>query len=63
MARQQRVAERERRAAEKAAAAEARARQKTIDTAIRTGGKVMGSRLGQDVIRGIFGTLFGGKKR
>ena len=63
MARQQRAAERERRTAEKAAAAEARARQKTIDTAIRTGGKVMGSRLGQDVIRGIFGTLFGGKKR
>jgi uncharacterized protein len=63
IARQQREAERERRAAEKAAAADARARQKTIDSAIRTGGKVMSSRLGQDVIRGIFGTLFGGKKR
>ncbi|HET8785263.1 MAG TPA: helicase HerA-like domain-containing protein [Candidatus Limnocylindrales bacterium] len=55
--------ERQRRAAEKAAAAEARARQKTIDTAIRTGGKVVSSRLGQDVIRGIFGTLFGGGRR
>ncbi|HSL75937.1 MAG TPA: helicase HerA-like domain-containing protein [Candidatus Limnocylindrales bacterium] len=58
-----REAERQRRAAEKAAAADARARQRTIDTAIRTGGKVVGSRLGQDVIRGIFGTLFGGGRR
>jgi DNA helicase HerA-like ATPase len=56
-------AERQRRAAEKAAAADARARQRTIDTAIRTGGKVVGSRLGQDIIRGIFGTLFGGGRR
>jgi uncharacterized protein len=63
IARQQREAERERRAAEKAAVAEAKARQKTIDTALRTGGKVMSSRLGQDLIRGVFGTLFGGKKR
>jgi uncharacterized protein len=63
IARQEREAERERRAAEKAAVAEAKARQKTIDTALRTGGKVIGSRLGQDLIRGVFGTLFGGKKR
>jgi DNA helicase HerA-like ATPase len=55
-----REAERQRRAAEKAAAADARARQRTIDTAIRTGGKVATSRVGQDIIRGIFGTLFGG---
>ena len=39
-----------------------RAQQKTIDTAIRTGGKVVTSRLGQDLIRGVFGTLFGGGK-
>jgi DNA double-strand break repair helicase HerA and related ATPase len=58
-----REAERQRRAEEKAAAAEARARQKTIDTAIRTGGKVVTSRVGQDIVRGIFGTLFGGKSR
>ena len=58
-----REAERQRRAAEKAATADARARQRTIDTAIRTGGKVVGSRLGQDIIRGIFGTLFGGGRR
>ena len=44
------------------AIAAAKARQKTIDTAIRTGGKVVTSRLGQDIVRGIFGTLFGGGK-
>jgi len=57
-----REAERQRRAEEKAAVAAAKAQQKTIDTAIRTGGKIVGSRLGQDVVRGIFGTLFGGGK-
>ena len=62
-ARAAREAERQRRAEEKAAAAAARARQKTIDTALRTGGKVVTSRLGQDIVRGIFGTLFGGGKR
>lgn len=60
--RAEREAERQRRAEEKAAAAEARARQRTIDSAIRTGGKVVTSRLGQDIVRGIFGTLFGGGK-
>ena len=60
--RAEREAERQRRAEEKAAAAEARARQKSIDSAIRTGGKVVTSRLGQDIVRGIFGTLFGGGK-
>ena len=58
--RAEREAERQRRAEEKAAIAAARARQKTVETAIRTGGKVMTSRLGQDIVRGIFGTLFGG---
>jgi hypothetical protein len=61
-ARATREAERQRRADEKAAAAEAKARQKTIDTALRTGGKVATSRLGQDIIRGVFGVLFGGGK-
>jgi DNA helicase HerA-like ATPase len=60
--RAEREAERQRRAEEKAAATAARQRQKTIDTAIRTGGKVVTSRLGQDIVRGIFGTLFGGGK-
>jgi len=57
-----REAERQRKAAEKAAVAAARARQKSIDSALRTGGKVVTSRLGQDIVRGIFGTLFGGGK-
>jgi uncharacterized protein len=58
----QREAERQRKAEEKAEATAARQRQKTVDTAIRTGGKVVTSRLGQDIIRGVFGTLFGGGK-
>jgi hypothetical protein len=58
-----REAERQRRADEKAATAAARARQRTVDTAIRMGGRVVTSRLGQDLIRGVFGTLFGGGKR
>lgn len=49
-------------AAKKAAAAAEKARQRSLDNAIRTGGKVVTSRLGQDIIRGVFGTLFGGKK-
>ncbi len=58
----QREAERQRKAEEKAAVAAAKQRQKSVDTAIRTGGKVVTSRLGQDIIRGVFGTLFGGGK-
>ena len=57
-----REAERQRRAEEKAAQVAARDRQRTIDTAIRAGGKVASSRLGQDILRGVFGTLFGGGK-
>ena len=61
-ARAERETERQRRAQERAAIAESKARQKTLDTALRTGGKVVTSRLGQDIVRGIFGTLFGGGK-
>jgi hypothetical protein len=50
-ARQQAALERERIAAEKR-----QARQ--MEQAVRTGGKVLTSRAGQDIIRGIFGTLF-----
>jgi hypothetical protein len=57
-----REAERQRKAEEKAQREAAKAQQRTIDTAIRTGGKVATSRLGQDIIRGVFGTLFGGGK-
>ncbi len=59
----QKAAERKRKAEAKANADAAKARQRSIDNAIRTGGKVATSRLGQDVIRGVFGTLFGGKGR
>ncbi len=58
-----REAERQRKAEQRAAATAARERQRTMDTAIRTGGKVVTSRLGQDIIRGVFGTLFGGGRR
>ena len=58
----QKAAERERKAQEKAQRDAAKAQQKTIDTAIRTGGRVVTSRVGQDLIRGVFGTLFGGGK-
>ncbi len=61
--RAERAAEVQRRAEEKAAVAAAKARQKTVDTALRTGGRVVTSRLGQDLIRGIFGTLFGGGRK
>ena len=61
--RAEREAERQRRAEEKSAAAAARVRQRSIDNAVRTGGRVIGSRLGQDIIRGIFGTLFGGGRK
>ena len=58
----QKAAERERKAQEKAQRDAARAQQRSIDNAIRTGGKVVSSRAGQDLLRGIFGTLFGGGK-
>jgi hypothetical protein len=32
-----------------------------MQQAIRTGGKVLTSKAGQDIIRGVFGTLFSGK--
>jgi DNA helicase HerA-like ATPase len=62
MAAAQKAAERERKAQEKVELDAARARQRSVDNAIRTGGKVVTSRLGQDIVRGIFGTLFGGGK-
>jgi uncharacterized protein len=61
--RAEREAERQRRAEEKAAATAARARQRSIDSALRTGGRIATSRLGQDIIRGVFGTLFGGGRK
>jgi DNA helicase HerA-like ATPase len=64
-----RAAERQRKAEERRQASlervrqqQERARQRQVDAAIRTGGKVLTSRAGQDIIRGVFGTLFGGRK-
>ena len=62
MAAARRAAERERATQERAERETAKARQRSVDNAIRTGGRVVTSRLGQDIIRGVFGTLFGGGK-
>jgi len=61
MAAAQRAAEKERAAAAKQARADARARDRMVETGVRTAGRVVTSRLGQDLIRGVFGTLFGKK--
>jgi DNA helicase HerA-like ATPase len=61
MAAAQRAAERERAAAARQARADARARDRMIQTGVRTAGRVATSRLGQDLLRGVFGTLFGKK--
>jgi len=62
-ARAQRDAERERKAEAAARAKAERDRQRSIDNAIRTGGRVVTSRIGQDLLRGVFGTIFGGGRR
>jgi DNA helicase HerA-like ATPase len=58
----ERAAERERKAEAAERKREERARQRSVDSAIRTGGRVITSRIGQDLLRGVFGTIFGGKK-
>ena len=58
----ERAAERERKAQEKAARDAAKQREKTIETGIRTAGKVVTSRAGQSVLRGVFDVFFGGGK-
>ena len=55
-ARERKAQERERKVAE-------RERQRTISTGIRTAGRVVTSRVGQSLIRGVFDTIFGGRKR
>ena len=40
-----------------------RQREKTIETGIRTAGRVVTSRAGQSLLRGVFDTIFGGGKR
>jgi DNA helicase HerA-like ATPase len=61
--RRAREAQRERNAQERAARAAERQRQKTIETGIRTAGRVATSRVGQSILRGVFDTIFGGKRR
>jgi uncharacterized protein len=59
MAAAQREAERQRKAAERQARADARSRERVVETGVRTAGRVITSRAGQDLLRGVFGTLFG----
>ena len=59
MAAAQRAADRERAAAARQARADARQHDRMIQTGVRTAGRVFTSRAGQDLIRGVFGTLFG----
>jgi DNA double-strand break repair helicase HerA and related ATPase len=62
LAREQREADAERKRQAREAAAEARQRNRMIETGVRTAGRVASSRAGQDVIRGVFGVLFGGRR-
>jgi hypothetical protein len=59
----EKAAERERKAQAAARARAERDRQRSLDNAIRTGGRVVTSRIGQDLLRGVFGTIFGGGRR
>jgi hypothetical protein len=58
--RERKEAERERKAAERERKAAERQRQQTINTGVRTAGRVITSRVGQSVLRGVFDTIFGG---
>jgi len=59
----QRAYERElKRQAQERAKAE-RARQRSIDNMVRQGGRVASSRLGQDILRGVFDVIVGGGRR
>jgi hypothetical protein len=58
-----RAAERERKAQERAAREAERQRQRVLETSIRTAGRVVTSRAGQSLLRGVFDTIFGGGKR
>ena len=59
----QQAADRERKAQAREAAAAARQREKTLETGIRTAGRVVSSRAGQSLLRGVFDTIFGTGKR
>jgi uncharacterized protein len=59
---QRREEERARKAAQREAQVAARQHERMVETGVRTAGRVFTSRAGQDLIRGVFGTLFGGKR-
>jgi DNA double-strand break repair helicase HerA and related ATPase len=61
--RERKAEERERKAEQRAAQAAARQRERTVETGIRTAGRVVTSRAGQSLIRGVFDTIFGGGKK
>jgi DNA helicase HerA-like ATPase len=61
MAAAQRAAEKARAAAARQAKADERERNRMVQTGVRTAGRVITSRAGQDLLRGVFGTLFGKK--
>jgi DNA double-strand break repair helicase HerA and related ATPase len=60
--RAERDAQRAQRQADKERAAADRARERTLRTSINTAGRVLTSRTTQTVVRGILGTLLGGKR-
>ena len=61
MAAAQRAAERARAQQQREARADAKERNRMINTGVRTAGRVVTSKVGQDFLRGVFGTLFGKK--
>jgi uncharacterized protein len=58
--RHEREAERAQRAAKREAMQAEHQRQRMVETGVRTAGRVLTSRAGQSLLRGVFGTLFGG---
>ncbi|MDQ3810485.1 MAG: DUF853 domain-containing protein [Chloroflexota bacterium] len=61
-ARQARAKERARRQAERDRIAEERARARMLQTMVSSGTRLVTSRAGSDLIRGVLGTFFGGKR-
>ena len=62
MAREQREADRQARADRRAEQQTARAQERQREQIMRTGTRILTSRAGQDVLRTVFGTLFGSKR-
>jgi uncharacterized protein len=62
MAKQQREADRQARADHRAEQQAARAQERQREQILRTGTRILTSRAGQDVLRTVFGTLFGSKR-